>query len=158
MRKSGSGFTLVELLIVIVVIAILAAITIVAYNGVQDRAIASSHISDIEAYQKLLTMYYIENGSYPSTGGSWTYQRVSGANFAPGLIPTYASALPAIPESSSSNYHNTYIYRSNGVGYEICYLDQDQTPARGFNSVDVQYKGSYTDRYGIWTSPYSGCG
>lgn len=35
MIKSRSGFTIVELLIVIVVIGILAAVTIVAYNGVQ---------------------------------------------------------------------------------------------------------------------------
>ena len=38
MKKNISGFTIVELLIVIVVIAILAAITIVAYNGIQARA------------------------------------------------------------------------------------------------------------------------
>lgn len=38
MFKSKSGFTIVELLIVIVVIGTLAAISIVAYNGIQDRA------------------------------------------------------------------------------------------------------------------------
>lgn len=37
-RRSKDGFTLVELLIVIVVIAILASITIISYNGVQSRA------------------------------------------------------------------------------------------------------------------------
>jgi prepilin-type N-terminal cleavage/methylation domain-containing protein len=41
-NKQQSGFTIVELLIVIVVIAILAAITVVAYNGIQDRARNSS--------------------------------------------------------------------------------------------------------------------
>ena len=40
--RSSPAFTIVELLIVIVVIAILAAITIVAYNGIQDRARASA--------------------------------------------------------------------------------------------------------------------
>lgn len=42
MKRVQSGFTIVELLIVIVVIAILATITIVAYNGIQDRAKASA--------------------------------------------------------------------------------------------------------------------
>lgn len=47
MIKSKSGFTIVELLIVIVVIGILAAITIVAYNGVQQRARDTKRIDDI---------------------------------------------------------------------------------------------------------------
>ena len=38
MRKATSGFTIVELLIVIVVIAILASISVVAYNGIQQRS------------------------------------------------------------------------------------------------------------------------
>jgi len=42
-----TGFTIVELLIVIVVIAILAAITIVAYNGIQSRATESAVIADM---------------------------------------------------------------------------------------------------------------
>jgi general secretion pathway protein G len=46
-QKQQSGFTIVELLIVIVVIGILAAITIVAYNGVQNRAKTAALTSDL---------------------------------------------------------------------------------------------------------------
>ena len=41
-HKNGTGFTIVELLVVIVVIGILAAITIVAFNGISNRAIIST--------------------------------------------------------------------------------------------------------------------
>ena len=52
MRKTTSGFTIVELLIVIVVIGILAAITIVAYIGVQNRARAAAFASGIKKVDK----------------------------------------------------------------------------------------------------------
>ena len=51
------GFTIVELLIVIVVIAILAAISIVAYNGIQERARDADRKSEIRAYKKPLELY-----------------------------------------------------------------------------------------------------
>lgn len=66
MRTSKSGFTIVELLIVIVVIAILASITVVAYNGTQQRALNSSRLSEVKAWQKVLMAYYIVNTSGPS--------------------------------------------------------------------------------------------
>ena len=50
------GFTIVELLIVIVVIGILAAISIVAYTGIQDRARASKISSDLRNLQQAVTI------------------------------------------------------------------------------------------------------
>ena len=61
------GFTLVELLIVIVIIAILAAITIVAYNGIQGRARAASATSDLTNIAKQIESYNVINGAYPTT-------------------------------------------------------------------------------------------
>ncbi len=63
--KQESGFTIVELLIVVVVIAILAAITIVSYNGIQNRANDTAIRSDLANAAKKVEAYKIETGTYP---------------------------------------------------------------------------------------------
>jgi prepilin-type N-terminal cleavage/methylation domain-containing protein len=69
MSGNKNGFTIVELLIVIVVIGILAAITIVSYNGIQQRSRNTQVITGVEAYYKALRSYHAVNGSYPATAG-----------------------------------------------------------------------------------------
>lgn len=64
-KKFIPGFTIVELLIVIVVIGILAAITIVAYNGVQAKARDSTRIAKVKSIAKAIDLYYVDNGKYP---------------------------------------------------------------------------------------------
>ena len=67
-RQNQKAFTIVELLIVIVVIGILAAITIVAYNGIQSRARASQASAALSQAKKKLELYKVDNSSYPATG------------------------------------------------------------------------------------------
>ncbi len=61
-----SGFTIVELLIVVVVIGILAAIVTVAYTGIQQRAQVSAITSELKQWQKLFEAYRAVNGHYPA--------------------------------------------------------------------------------------------
>lgn len=60
------AFTIVELLIVIVVIAILAAIGVVAYSGVQQRASIASLQTTLRQNWQQVAMYHAEEGSYPT--------------------------------------------------------------------------------------------
>lgn len=64
--RKQTGFTIVELLIVIVIIGILAAITIVAYNGIQNRARASAAQSLAAQANKKVMAYQASEGSYPA--------------------------------------------------------------------------------------------
>ena len=67
-RTPQRGFTIVELLIVIVVIGVLAAISVVAYNGIQQRAYASKAAQIANDYSKIIRLYQTENGNYPTFG------------------------------------------------------------------------------------------
>ncbi len=67
--RDQSGFTIVEILIVIVIIGILAAITIVSYNGIQKRAYVSQTVSTVQAYKQALMAYGSVNSAYPAVGG-----------------------------------------------------------------------------------------
>ncbi|MFZ1250539.1 MAG: prepilin-type N-terminal cleavage/methylation domain-containing protein [Candidatus Microsaccharimonas sp.] len=76
------GFTIVELLIVIVVIAILAAITIVAYTGIQTRAQQTKYTQTAQSILKKVEVYKSIVGTYPVfADGTLTdlYTGVSGA-------------------------------------------------------------------------------
>ncbi len=82
-RVRTRGFTIVELLIVIVVIGILAAITILAYNGVQSGARDNAVVSDLEGVATEVTHYQVNNNgvfSADGSGSSVTWYSGSGAN------------------------------------------------------------------------------
>ena len=115
MKKTTSGFTIVELLIVIVVIAILAAITAVAYNGIQARARDNRRSNDSTEIQKALELYKIDNNDYPTSGGG--YYESTNANWttlATALKP-YMSNLPVDPLNDANHYYR-YI-RPAGTSY-----------------------------------------
>ncbi len=65
---NSKGFTIVELLIVIVVIGILALLVITTYSGIQAKARNSKRQTDIQSIQTQLEAFFSQNGYYPSLG------------------------------------------------------------------------------------------
>ena len=93
------GFTIVELLIVIVVIAILAAIAIVSYNGIQSRANDTAVQNDLNNFAKKMELYKVDNGTYPHDSTNFNYSL--GISFS-------RSAYGYDVQSSNLNYcHNS---------------------------------------------------
>ncbi len=141
--SGNRGFTIVELLIVIVVIGILAAIVIVAYNGVTNSANATKAKSNAGALQKKAEAYYSDvnggNGLYPACATA------NGSTCTTGAFST-ATGLGAIPSGISigaanptaTNGTTTLRYTACGAssannnsatGYYIAYWDFSASPA-----------------------------
>ena len=129
-RRRVLGFTIVELLIVIVIIAILAAITIVAYNGVQARAHDTALVSSVRQLQTKLEVYYVENGAYPQTqttdmwsgsGTAYTDTNCMTTSSTPkrsDWIPGLDTSLPQSEgEVGSRGDAGCFVYQSDGTKY-----------------------------------------
>lgn len=67
-----TGFTIVELLVVVIIVGVLAAATIVTYSGVQTRAENAKTNQAVATYAKALQSYKTLNDTYPSPIGSFT--------------------------------------------------------------------------------------
>lgn len=131
--KAERGFTIVELLIVIVVIGILAAIVIVAYNGVTNRAKGTKAQATGSSLQKKLEAYNAENGSYPAT-----YSLLTGAaSTATYYIPTGSYTLKTSTVTSTDS-ETTFNYGSCATaGYRITIWDASSGASGAVRNYDV---------------------
>lgn len=121
--QKQKGFTIVELLIVVVVIAILATITIVAYNGIQNRAKLAAAQSTLVSANKKINTYAIDHGdNYPDsleTAGikSDGLQYSSNNNVSPktyGLTVTTGTTSFYLSNTVNSPTSGSYVGHSNG--------------------------------------------
>jgi len=93
------GFTIVELIIVIVVIGILAAVSIVAYNGVTGSARDKSVISDVDGVEAEVVRYGVKhNGAY---GSSVQWYSPSGTNSNINFTPTAGNIVDVIANTNA---------------------------------------------------------
>lgn len=117
--RKQQAFTIVELLIVIVVIGILAAITIVAYNGIQSRARDAQRATDVSTIIKTLDMYRTTNSVWPwatpSPGeGGWEASTDTAGTFMEYL------GISKAPVDPLGNATYRYRYYKYPAGYAGC--------------------------------------
>lgn len=130
----NKGFTIIEVLIVISVIAVLATIVVVAYSGIQQRAYNINRLDDIDKVEGLLALYSKNNnGSYPATTSNdkanWkTVDVRTDSNCFNGSsqmdwIPGMDSLPQSTPNTGASSGVNgnpgCYLYASNGKEYVL---------------------------------------
>ena len=115
--QKQTGFTIVELLIVIVVIGILAAITIVAFNGVQNRANDAAVKSNLAAFSKKYELFKVDSAAdkYPF-GNS-------------------ATGLDSIPTPVSKNAYDT------SVSYNLLNCTSSANPGSDYAMLAISKSG-----------------
>ena len=114
--RSQEGFTLIELMVVILIIGLLATIVVQNLKGATDKAKRIKAQADISGLKTALDRYYLDNGSYPTTD-----QGLQALVTPPtsGRVPTnyeeggYVEKIPPDP------WGHPYVYQSDGSNYEL---------------------------------------
>lgn len=172
MKKTMTGFTIVELLIVIVVIAILATISIVAYNGIQNRANDTAIQSDLNNFAKKVHLAAATTGEFPAGGASRTGTADSGDSTAfPGFsfTPSKGAYMSSVHNlfyctgtdtvsgqkifriMARSKSGNTFRYRSDGSIQSLGSVGFSQGDAcQGMNNPQTWSYGFMAGGGGTW--------
>jgi prepilin-type N-terminal cleavage/methylation domain-containing protein len=118
-KQKQPGFTIVELLIVIVVIAILATIGVVAYRGILGRANYTKRLQDMATIRKALQLYKVDNGQFPSANpnpGDASWEVSTDSTFLTSLSQ-YNTSIPRDPKNSVDQ---KYAYFRSSAGSYGC--------------------------------------
>lgn len=119
-KEQARGFTIVELLIVVVIIGILAAIVVVAYNGITDAARASAIADGFKKFEKAMRLYVVDQGyatwpidNVPTGGGNPNIGNLvsSASGFS-----AYMQSAPTVSGVSASDWR----YDFDGDAYNGC--------------------------------------
>jgi prepilin-type N-terminal cleavage/methylation domain-containing protein len=141
--NKSRGFTIVELLIVIVVIGILATLVIVTFSGIQQKGRDSQRKTDINAVTSHVSAYYAEKGYYPTmadlNNAAWRAINTKGLDPEALKDPKASSANIAAATSATA-----YGYTASGTGCDNTAASSDTNPCSAFTiTATLETGGSY---------------
>lgn len=145
-NNSKRGFTLVELMIVITVIAILATIAVVSFTRVQKQARDTKRKAEIKSLQTALQAYFTEKQHYPNTAPVTPGTAQVASVALTGLAPDYIPSIPTGPLGAAStvvppNTDYIFVTDSTGFTYGLCVALEAPTTALSMWKVSTANAG-----------------
>jgi len=138
-RARQTGFTLIEIMIVVVIIGILGALILPNVIGRDDQARATAVSTDLQGLGNALELYKLDNYQYPSTD-----QGLEALIARPGGFPEPKNYNPGgylrKKKEPVDPWKNPYIYIQNGSGYELYSLGADGAEGGEGINADVFYE------------------
>jgi prepilin-type N-terminal cleavage/methylation domain-containing protein len=135
LQRKQSGFTIVELLIVIVVIGILAALVITTFTGIQQRARNTERETDIKALHSQIEAYYAQKGNYPRladvNSATWRGTNMKGLDaeaikdpkWADTVTACTAGGAPVLDDAAGANCYS-YVVLDSADAAAPCAADE----------------------------------
>lgn len=114
LRRSQEGFTLIELMVVILIIGLLATIVVQNLKGATDKAKRIKAQADISAFKTALDRYYLDNGAYPSSDQGLPALVSAPSN---GKVPADYPSGGYIEKIPNDPWGTPYVYQSDGDNY-----------------------------------------
>lgn len=160
-EQKQTGFTIVELLIVIVIIAILAAVSIVAYNGIQNRANDTVVEADLSAIVKKMELARVDLGHYPQSYAQFPELKLTKASYETTNNNIYycldtANDKYALGVRSKS--HRGYIVNTGSISGGVSVWAEDTCDAIGkdwVNDATTWVMQGYVVSSSSWNSNWS---
>jgi prepilin-type N-terminal cleavage/methylation domain-containing protein len=142
MRKITSGFTIIELLVVVIVIGILSTISLISFNRYQANSRDSQRASRVTILAEALEKYYDKNGEYPSCAAMMASASTLTTTTLPGLQPSVLLTPQADSSLTNSITQCSSLATDTGVD-SFAYIGDGTTPCA--TSGCLQYSLQYVE-------------
>ena len=150
MIKHHKGFTIVEMLVVILIITVLTAIGVTAYNGLQERAAKNAVLSDLQHASVVVEQYALKNGgNFPDND----YLAANFNNTSDVNLSIIVDNQEVSEESTGPIYTNLTAVQNTVLFHEVCRQVISEEEFQILRSHDGQ---AVNNSYNIWCGSSDG--